>query len=257
MQLGYGAKLITANAGFLDSKYGRAMFYFFCGSMAGSPRSGIRAAPLERTRTQLYSAVFRWVHCTRSPSSSRGALNTLHSAVLPPPCWRIPTQAGSSAGSHDAWLVAQIFAYINWGMCWFVGILELCGPKEKVRSGEIRGDSGRSGEIVRAEGEGEIWGDPGRSGEIVRAEGEGEIWGDLGRFGELCVKRRASAALGGDLGRSGEIWGDLGRRRRALVRSAPHLHAALFTVVFLRVGRQRASAAHGVAAAGKQPHALL
>jgi len=132
MQLGYGAKLITANAGFLDSKYGRAMFYFFCGSMAGSPRSGIRAAPLERTRTQLYSAVFRWVHCTRSPSSSRGALNTLHSAVLPPPCWRIPTQAGSSAGSHDAWLVAQIFAYINWGMCWFVGILELCGPKEKV-----------------------------------------------------------------------------------------------------------------------------
>ncbi|EOD10499.1 hypothetical protein EMIHUDRAFT_437876 [Emiliania huxleyi CCMP1516] len=73
MQLGYGTKLITANAGFLDSKYGRAMFYFFCGSMAGS-----------------------------------------------------------SAGSHDAWLVAQIFAYINWGMCWFVGILELCGPKEKV-----------------------------------------------------------------------------------------------------------------------------
>ena len=61
MQLGYGAKLITANAGFLDSKYGRAMFYFFCGSMAGSPRSGIRAAPLRGhglNCTQPYSGGF-------------------------------------------------------------------------------------------------------------------------------------------------------------------------------------------------------
>ena len=95
--------------------------------------------------------------CTRSPSSSRGALNTLHSTVLPPPCWRIPTQAGSSAGSHDAWLVAQIFAYINWGMCWFVGILELCGPKEKVRSGEIWGDLGRLCGPKEKARSGEIW----------------------------------------------------------------------------------------------------
>ena len=39
---------------------------------------------LERTRTLVYSAVFRGVHCICSPELSRGALKTLHITAFPP-----------------------------------------------------------------------------------------------------------------------------------------------------------------------------
>ena len=72
-----------------------------CGSSASSfarhqpsaraPRSGIRIRvlqlALERTRIQLYSAVFSCGRCLNDPSYSRGALKTLHDTVLPRRGW--------------------------------------------------------------------------------------------------------------------------------------------------------------------------
>ena len=56
--------------------------------LAGRPRSGIRflvsLPTLERTRVESHSAAFPVFDCIRSPSYSRGALSTLHNAVLPP-----------------------------------------------------------------------------------------------------------------------------------------------------------------------------
>ena len=57
-------------------------------AMAQSHRSGTRILAsqpaLERTRIQLYSAIFSRVHRICGPSFSGGALNTLHNTVFPP-----------------------------------------------------------------------------------------------------------------------------------------------------------------------------
>eukprot|EP00310_Coccolithus_braarudii_P012558 CAMPEP_0183331482 /NCGR_PEP_ID=MMETSP0164_2-20130417/854_1 /TAXON_ID=221442 /ORGANISM="Coccolithus pelagicus ssp braarudi, Strain PLY182g" /LENGTH=206 /DNA_ID=CAMNT_0025499973 /DNA_START=28 /DNA_END=648 /DNA_ORIENTATION=- len=37
---------------------------------------------------------------------------------------------GGVAATKDASFLLVLFAYINWGMCWFVGIFELCGPRD-------------------------------------------------------------------------------------------------------------------------------
>lgn len=38
--------------------------------------------------------------------------------------------AGGAAAAKDASALLVTFAYLNWGMCWFVGVLEMCGPRE-------------------------------------------------------------------------------------------------------------------------------
>ena len=62
-------------------------FYYMTSTLEAKHTLSCPPNQLERTRTPLCSAVVRCTHCTRGPSSSRGALETLHSAVLPPRPW--------------------------------------------------------------------------------------------------------------------------------------------------------------------------
>ena len=36
-----------------------------------------------------------------------------------------------AANAKDANAILIVFSYVNWGMCWFVGLFELCGPKDE------------------------------------------------------------------------------------------------------------------------------
>jgi len=42
--------------------------------------------------------------------------------------------SGGAAVAKDANPILVIFSYVNWGMCWFVGIFELCGPRDEKAS---------------------------------------------------------------------------------------------------------------------------